>query len=93
MIMEDTLVSAIQISVYLFGESVVSTYSIHNNKVRNMKDTSANDDMFISVIGPEVGEADKVLAKLLITNLLARMVGILPRQNLFRTSVKTMEFF
>jgi hypothetical protein len=92
MVMEATVVSAIKISVESVGESVISTYSIHNNKLRNLKDTTANDEMFISVNGPEIGEADKILAK-----ALDRKFGdqrgwhFATRQNLFRTSGKTVD--
>ena len=47
MIMQANLVGAIKIGVESVSESVVSKYSIHN-----MKDKTANNEMFIPVNGP-----------------------------------------
>ncbi len=54
----------------LFGkrkcvESIISKYSIHNSKIRPVSDNTANNEMFIAVNGPELGEADGILAKAL----------------------------
>ena len=45
--------------------SSLTTYGIHNSKIRALKDTMANNEMFVAINGPEVGEADSLLAKAL----------------------------
>ena len=37
----------------------------HDSKIRKLNDITANDEMFIAVNGPEIGEADGLLAKAL----------------------------
>ena len=65
MIMQATLVGAIKIGVESVTESVISKYSIHNSKIRNIKDKTANNEMFIAVNGPKVGQADETIKKAL----------------------------
>ena len=87
-----TAVGAIKISVESVAESIISKYAIHNNKLRPIKDTTANDEMFVAVNGPELGEADKLLAKAL-DNKFAGQGGwhFATQQHIFRTSGKTVE--
>ena len=43
------------------AESVISVYNVHNNKLWNIGEDKANDEMCIAFNGPEIGEADRVL--------------------------------
>ena len=61
--MHVTLVGAIKLSVEGVAESIISKYSIHNGKTRPIKDEAVNDEMFVDVNGPQLGEADEMLSK------------------------------
>ena len=63
--MRAILEACIKVSVESVAESVISLYSIHNNKIRNIGEEHANDEIFIAVNGPEIGEADPVLKEAL----------------------------
>ena len=92
MVMQGTAVGAIKISVESVVESVISKYVIHNHKLRPLKDTTSNDEMFISVNGPDVGEADELLAKALDSKLAGQSSWhFATQQNIFRSSGKTVE--
>ena len=74
------------------AESIISKYGIHNSKIRALKDTTANNEMFVAINGPEVGEADSLLAKALDRKFSGRLGWhISVKQNLFRTSGPTVE--
>ena len=92
MIMQATIIGAIKISVESVAESIISKYGIHNSKIRALKDTTANNEMFVAINGPEVGEADSLLAKALDRKFSGRLGWhISVKQNLFRTSGPTVE--
>ncbi len=71
----------------MIAESVISKYAILNAKMRPITDSTANDEMFIAVNGPEIGEADNVLSEALGLKLGKGRW----QQNLFRTSGPTVE--
>ena len=55
--------------------------------MRALKDTTANNEMFVAINGPEVGEADCLLAKALDKGFSGRLGWhISVKLNLFRTS-------
>ena len=89
--MDSTLVAAIKVSVESVAESIISKYSIHNSKSRPLKDTTANNEMFISVNGPEIGEADETLIKALNLKFGVGKWHFSTKQNLFRSSGITVE--
>ena len=73
-------------------QSLISKYAIHNSKLRVIKDNTANDEMFISVNGPEIGEADPLLEKDLDRKFAGhRGWHFSTQQHLFRTSRKIVE--
>ena len=84
MIIQATIIGAIKISVESVAESIISKYGIHNSKKRALKDTTANNEMFVAINGPEVGEADSLLAKALGWHISVK-------QNLLRTSGPTID--
>ena len=65
MVLKANVIGAIKISVERVAESIKSKYALHNSKIRKENDSTANDEMFIAVNGPELGEADALLAKAL----------------------------
>ena len=92
LIMLATLVGAIKIGVESVAESVISKYSIHNSKIRNIKDNTANNEMFIAVNGPKVGEAYETIKKALDRKFGGRGGWhFSTKQNLFRTGGITVE--
>ena len=90
MVMQATLAAAIKMSVESIAESVISKYANHNTKIRPIADTTANDEMFIAVNGPEIGEADNVLTKALNLKFGSSSWHFSVQQNLFRTSGPTV---
>ena len=91
MVMDITLVAAIKVSVESVAESIISKYSIHNSKIRPIGDKKANDEMFIAVNGPEIGEADETLIKALNLKFGVGKWHFSVAQNLFKTSGPTVE--
>ena len=90
--MQATLVGAIKISVESVAESVMSNYAIHNSKIRKLNDKTANNEMFIAVNGPEVGEADYLLSKALTSKFPGKQGWhFSTRQHLFWSSGITVE--
>ena len=63
--MRATYEACIKMSVESVAESVISIYNLHNSKIRNMKEDTANNEMFVAFNGPEIGEADEVLREAL----------------------------
>ena len=63
MVMDSTLVAAVKVSVESIADSIISKYSIHNSKLRSISDETANNEMFIAVNGPKIGEVDETLKK------------------------------
>ena len=63
--MRATYEASIKLSVESVAEYVISIYNLHNSKIRNIKEDTANDELFIVYNGPEIGEADKVLMEAL----------------------------
>ena len=61
MVLQATVIGAIKISVESVAESIISKYALHNSKIRKLNDSTANDEMFIAVNGPELGEASRIL--------------------------------
>ena len=51
---------------------VCSLYNLHNSKVRAIGEETANDELFISFNGPELGEADKILQEALDLHFASR---------------------
>ena len=45
------------------GESVISVYNKHNDKIRPLSKDNVNDELFVALNGPQLGEADEVLEK------------------------------
>ena len=87
MIMQANLVGAIKIGVESVSESVVSKYSIHN-----MKDKTANNEMFIPVNGPKVGKEDETIKKTWDRKFGGRGGWhFWTKQNLFRTGGITVK--
>ena len=62
MVLRATYEASIKLSVESVAESVISVYNLHNSKVRNIGEETANDELFIAFNGPEIGEADETLA-------------------------------
>ena len=71
------------------GESVISVYNKHNDKIRPLSKDNVNDELFVALNGPQLGEADEVLEKSLdlhfsksqsgwhfVTNTLFRTNGV-----------------
>ena len=59
----------------------------HKSKIKKLNDSTANDEMFIAVNGPELGEADALLAKALDRKLAGKSGWhFSTKQTLFRTS-------
>ena len=65
MVLRATYEASIKLSVESVAESVISVYNLHNSKVRNIGDETANNELFIAFNGPEIGEADETLAAIL----------------------------
>ena len=67
LLMRATYEAFIKISVESLAESesIISIYNQHNSKIRNISEDNANDELFISFNGPEVGEADNILKQAL----------------------------
>ena len=65
LVLRATYEASIKLSVESVAESVISVYNLHNSKVRNIGEETANDELFIAVNGPEMGEADKTLKEAL----------------------------
>ena len=87
MVLQATVIGAIKISVESVAESIISKYALHNSKIRKLNDSTANDEMFIAVNGPELGEADALLAKALDRKLAGKSGWYFStKQTLFRTS-------
>ena len=87
MVLQATVIGAIKISVESVAESIISKYALHNSKIRKLNDSTANDEMFIAVNGPELGEADALLAKALDRKFAWKSVWhFSTKQTLFRTS-------
>ena len=75
------------VSVESVAESIISKYALHNSKIRKLNDSTANDEMFIAVNGPELWEADALLAKALGRKLAGKSGWhFSTKQTLFRTS-------
>ena len=91
MAMQATMAAVIKISVESIAESVISKYAIHNAKIRPIAYKTANDEMFIAVNGPEIGEADIVLTEALNLKFGKGKWHFSVQQNLFRTSGPTVE--
>ena len=53
--------AAIKISVESVGESVISVYNKHNNKWRPISEDNINDELFVALNGPELGEAEGII--------------------------------
>ena len=87
MVLQATVIGAIKISVESVAESIISKYALHNSKIRKLNDSTANDEMFIAVNGPELGEADALLAKALDRKFAGKSGWhFSTKQTLFRTS-------
>ena len=87
MVLKANVIGAIKISVERVAESIKSKYALHNSKIRKENDSTANDEMFIAVNGPELGEADALLAKALDRKLAGKSGWhFSTKQTLFRTS-------
>ena len=82
-------IACVKISVESIGESVISVYNKHNDKIRPLSKDNVNDELFVALNGPELGEADEVLEKSLdlhfsksqsgwhfVTNTLFRTNGV-----------------
>ena len=91
MVMKATLAVAIKISVESVAESVILKYFIHNTKIRPVSDKISNDEMFIAVNGPELSEADDILAKALDLKFGRNKWHFSVQNNLFKTSGVTVE--
>ena len=65
LIMQSVFVAAIKISVESVAESVISVYNRHNSDIRPMEENQMNDEMFVALNGPEIGEANEVLKEAL----------------------------
>ena len=92
MVIHGTIIGAIKVSVESVAESVISKYAIYNSKLRNIKDTTANDEMFISINGPELGEANRILEKALDRKFNGHSGWhFSTQQHLFRTNGITVE--
>ena len=75
------------VSVESVAESIISKYALHNSKIRKLNDSTANDEMFIAVNGPELWEADALLAKALGRKFAGKSGWhFSTKQTLFRTS-------
>ena len=81
--------ACVKISDESIGESVISVYKKHNDKLRKLSEENVNDELFVALNGPELGEADEVLQKSLdlhfgksfngwhfVTNTLFRTNGV-----------------
>ena len=64
-VLQATVIGAIKISVERVAESIISKYALHNSKIRKLYVSPANDEMFIPVNVPKLGEAYALLAKAL----------------------------
>ena len=47
------------------AEFMVSKYNLHNNPLRSISEENANDEIFLSYNGPEIGESDGLLSEVL----------------------------
>ena len=75
------------VSVESVAESIISKYALHNSKIRKLNDSTANDEMFIAVNGPELGEADALHANALDRKFAGKSGWhFSTKQTLFRTS-------
>ena len=89
--MRATYEACIKLSVESVVESVISVYNKHNSKVRNIDETTANDEMFISVNGPEIREADDILKEALDEHFKNSKVGWhFTTNTLFKTAGPTV---
>ena len=61
LIMRATYEAVIKLSVESVAESIISVYNLHKYKIRNIGEETANDELFIAFIRPELGEADITL--------------------------------
>ena len=61
--MQAISVGCIKLSVDSVAESIISKYNLHNNPLRSISEETAQDEMFISYNGPEIGESDEALTK------------------------------
>ena len=87
MVLQTTVIGAVKISVESVAESIISKYALHKSIIRKLNDNTANDEMFIAVNGPELGEADALLAKALDRKLAGKSGWhFSTKQTLFRTS-------
>lgn len=61
LVLRATYEASVKLSVESIAESVISIYNLHNSKIRKIGEKTANDELFIAVNGPEIGEADNTL--------------------------------
>ena len=88
-VLQANFIGAIIVSVESVVESIIYQQALHNSKIRKLNDSTANDEMFIAVNGPELGEADALLAKSLDIQFAGKSNWHSTKQTLFRTRLVT----
>ena len=84
--------ACVKIIVESVGESVISVFNKHNNKWRTIGEENVNDELFVALNGPELGEADKVLQESLDLHFSKSQHGWhFTTNNLFKTSGLTID--